>query len=169
MWCCLETERADERDKQSDALEPQGFFRRLAKLTTGAAKTYAGNLAGASGNAVQGEALRQREEKSGEIKAWQDTIDAYHDVLRDPMATDSERKTATDMISDLERRISAYQTAYGAGGVSEKAAGKINAATDKLTDSGAADIERCRCWTLASRCRSTGALRSWASPAAERR
>lgn len=118
------------------------FMERIKKTVTGSAKSYGAQMAGAAGNAVYGEAIRQRDERGGEIKAWQDTIRAYQEVLDDPESSDAERKTANDVIGDLSRRISAYEQAYGSGGVNERAAQRVQRATDRLSEKGSLDLGR---------------------------
>ncbi len=143
-------ERADERDKLLVPSESRrendvpSFGERFWKTASGGTKSSASAHTNNAGNALYGEAARQRQQTSGEISAWQDTIDAYQDVLNDPLASASERDTAYNVIGDLGRRIDAYQSAYGSGGANERAAEKLWDAADRTADSAAADIARAK-------------------------
>lgn len=121
---------------------PPTLWERLGKIVTGAAKSTGAGYVNNAGTAIRGEAERQKQQSAGEIAAWQDTIKAYQDVLADPSSTQSERETATAVITDLQRRIGAYEKAYGADGENERAANAVYGAADRLADSANADIER---------------------------
>lgn len=113
---------------------------RIKDTITGAVKGVASDHINNNGNFIYGDAERQRQQTSGEIAAWQDTVSAYEDALRDPASTRNERETARTMIDDLQRRIDAYNAAYGVGGATERAAENVWKLADKLDDSGKLDI-----------------------------
>ncbi len=147
----LETERADEMDKllvpsesRREETDMPSVGERIWKTVSGGTKGSASAYTNNAGNALYGEAARQRQQTGGEISAWQDTIDAYQDVLNDPLASASERDTAYHVIGDLNRRIDAYRDAYESGGTNERAAENVWDAADKLSDSSAADIARAK-------------------------
>lgn len=118
------------------------FYRDIKDIIAGAAKKSAAAYVNNEGTAIRGEAERQKQERSGEVKAWQDTINAYREVLADPTASESEKDTAKDVIADLERRIGAYDKAYGSGGANERSAEKVWEAADKVSDSADENINR---------------------------
>ena len=136
----LEVYGVDPDNPNGEPSDGERVWRTVAGGAKSSAAAYTNNV----GNAIYGEAARQQQQTAGEIKAWQDTIDAYREVLNDPTASRSERETAQSVIADLERRIGAYQSAYGTGGANERAAGSVWTAADKVADSGAADIERAK-------------------------
>lgn len=127
---------------QKEALED--FAARVKDTVVGAVKGVASDHINSVGNASYGEAARQRQQMSGEIKGWQDTISAYQDALNDASSTKSERGTANAVINDLQRRIDAYQGAYGSGGVNERAARSVWNAADCLDDSAKKNVERAK-------------------------
>ena len=128
----------EQHGAKLDALDDT--LERFKNTVTGAIKGVASDHFNNNGNFVYGSAERLRQETSGQITAWQDTISAYEDALRDPATTRSERETARTMIDDLQRRIDAYNSAYGIGGATERAAESVWKLADKMDDSGKLDI-----------------------------
>lgn len=117
---------------------------RVGDTVKGAAKTYGAGLVNLAGMAQTGSGLQRREEANTEIALWDQDIKAQRDVLADPMSTESERDTARNVIAALEARKAAYLKAYGEGGEVERTAQGIYSVADKLSDSGARDIERAK-------------------------
>lgn len=117
---------------------------RVGNTLKGAAKTYGAGLVNLAGMAQTGSGLQRREEANTEIALWDQDIKAQRDVLADPMSTESERDTARNVIAALEARKAAYLKAYGEGGEVERTAQGIYSVADKLSDSGARDIERAK-------------------------
>lgn len=117
---------------------------RVGNTVKGAAKTYGAGLVNLAGMAQTGSGLQRREEANTEIALWDQDIKAQRDVLADPMSTESERDTARNVIAALEARKAAYLKAYGDGGEVERTAQGIYSVADKLSDSGARDIERAK-------------------------
>lgn len=118
-----------------------GFMNRVRETAVGAAEGVASDHINNVGNALYGESVRQNRQTEGEIKGWQDTISAYEDALKDPASTRSERETANTVINDLQRRIDAYQGAYGVGGANERAAKSVWDFADRLDDSAKRNIQ----------------------------
>lgn len=117
---------------------------RVGDTVKGAAKTYGAGLVNLAGMAQTGSGLQRREEANTEIALWDQDIKAQRDVLADPMSTESERDTARNVIAALEARKAAYLKAYGEGGEVERTAQGIYSVADKLSGSGARDIERAK-------------------------
>lgn len=117
---------------------------RVGDTVKGAAKTYGAGLVNLAGMAQTGSGLQRRKEANTEIALWDQDIKAQRDVLADPMSTESERDTARNVIAALEARKAAYLKAYGEGGEVERTAQGIYSVADKLSDSGARDIERAK-------------------------
>lgn len=118
-----------------------GFMNRVRETAVGAAEGVASDHINNVGNALYGESVRQNRQTEGEIKGWQDTISAYEDALKNPASTRSERETANTVIDDLQRRIDAYQGAYGVGGANERAAKSVWDFADRLDDSAKRNIQ----------------------------
>lgn len=139
-----------QRTAEQMALDPNASERKYEGISLqdiwdtikGASKQTAAAYVNNAATAVKGEAERQKQQMSGEITAWKDTIKAYQDVLNDKSASISEKETATNVITDLQRKIDAYNKAYGESGANDQAAKKIYSAADTVQQSGAQDIER---------------------------
>jgi len=130
------------RETQKEALED--FASRIKSTGIGAIKGIASDHINNIGNATYGEIMRQNQQMSGEIKGWQDTISAYQDALSNASSTKSERETAQTVINDLQRRINAYQGAYGSNGANERAGQAAWNAADRLDNSAKQNVDRAK-------------------------
>ena len=125
-------------------VKPQTVAQRAGNTIKGATKTYGGSLVNLTGLAQSGTNIRMRKEAEAEVADWDREIAAQQALLRDPTRSDGDKESARNVIMALEAKKSAYLKAYGVGGESDKTADAIYQAADKLTDSGAKDINKAK-------------------------
>ena len=125
-------------------VKPQTVAQRAGNTIKGATKTYGGSLVNLTGLAQSGTNIRMRKEAEAEVADWDREIAAQQSLLRDPTRSDGDKESARNVIMALEAKKSAYLKAYGVGGEADKTADAIYQAADKLTDSGAKDINKAK-------------------------
>lgn len=131
-------------NQHAQDVKPQTVAQRAGNTIKGATKTYGGSLVNLTGLAQSGTNIRMRKEAEAEVADWDREIAAQQALLRDPTRSNGDKESARNVIMALEAKKSAYLKAYGVGGEADKTADAIYQAADKLTDSGAKDINKAK-------------------------